>query len=110
MHDVHCSKEYAANQMTKLDEQSDLGHRDHLPVGEVTGSAHLESKDGSIHKSDPRIIKSGSAAESPHMKIGSGYQVTHSGTVGNQHDNYTLDCKVKDNQAYIPPHRRSDQD
>ena len=89
IHDAHCSKEYAANQMTKLDEQSDLGHRDHLPVGEVTGSAHLESKDGSIHKSDPRIIKSGSAAESPHMKIGSGYQVTHSRTVGNQHQLYS---------------------
>ena len=110
MNAVHCSKEYVANQMTKLDEQSDLGHWDHLPVGEVTGSAHLESKDGNIHKSDPRIIKSGSAEESPHMKIGSGYQVTHSQTVGNQQDNCILDCKVKDIQVYIPPHRRSDQD
>ena len=110
MNDAHCSKEYAANQMTKLDEQSDLGHWDHFPVGEVTGSAHLESKDGSIHKSDPRIIKSVSAEESPHVKIGSGYQVTHSRTVGNQQDNSILDCKVKDNQVYIPPHRRSNQD
>ena len=44
------------------------------------------------------------------MKISSGYQVTHSRTVGNQQDNCILDCKVKDNQVYIPPHRRSDQD
>ena len=110
MHDAHCSKEYAANQMTQLDEQSDLGHWDHLPVGEVTGSAHLESKDGSVHKSDPRIIKSVSAEESPHVKIGSGYQVTHLQTVGNQQDNCILACKVKHNQVYIPPHRRSDQD
>ena len=87
-----------------------MGHWDHLPVGEVTGSAHLESKDGNIHKSDPRIIKSGSAEESPHMKIDSGYQVTHSQTVGNQQDNCILDCNVKDIQVYIPPHRRSDQD
>ena len=105
MNAVHCSKEYVANQMTKLDEQSDLGHWDHLPVGEVTGSAHLESKDGNIPKSDPRIIKSMSAEESPHVKIVSGYQVTHSQTVGNQQDN-----KVKDNPVYIPPHQRSDQD
>ena len=69
MNGAHGSKEYAANQMTKLDEQSDLGHWDHLPVGEVTGSAHLGSKDGSVHKSDPRIIKSVSAEESPHVKI-----------------------------------------
>ena len=108
MHDTHHSKEYAANQITKLDEQSDLGHRNHLPVGEVTGSAHLGSKDGSIHKSHPRIIKSVSAEESQHVKIGSGYQVTNSRTVGNQQDNCILDCK--DNQVYIPPHRRSDQD
>ena len=105
MNDAHCSKEYAANQMTKLGEQSDLGHQDHLPVGEVTESVHLESKDGNIHKSDPRVIKSMSAEESPHMKIGSGYQVTHSQTVGNQQDN-----KVKDNPVYIPPHQRSDRD
>ena len=105
MNDAHCSKEYAANQITKLGEQSDLGHQDHLPVGEVTGSVHSESKDGNIHKSDPRIIKSMSAEESPHMKIGSGYQVSHSQTVGNQQDN-----KVKDNPVYIPPHQRSDRD
>ena len=110
MNDAHCSKEYAAYQMTKLDKQFDLGHQDHLPVGEVTGSAHLESKDGNIHKSDLRIIKSVSAEESPHVKIGSGYQVTHSRTVGNQQDNCILDCKVKDNQVYIPPNQRSDQD
>ena len=110
MNYAHCSKEYAANQMTKLDEQSDLGHHDHLPVGEVTGSAHLESKDDSIHKSEPRIIKSVCAEESSHVKIGSGYQVTHSQNVGNQQDNCILDCKVKDNQVYIPPHRRSDQE
>ena len=73
-------------------------------------SAHLESKDVSIHKSEPRIIKSVSAEESPHAKIGSGYQVTHSQTVGNQQDNSILDCKIKDNQVYIPPHQRSDQD
>ena len=108
MYDVHCSKEYGANEMTKLDEQSDLGHLDHLLVGEVTGSAHLDSKDLSIHKSEPRIIKSGCVEESPHVKIDSGYQVTYSQTVGNQHDNCILDCKVKDNQVYLPPHRRSD--
>ena len=109
VHDAHCSKEYAAK-MTELDEQSDLGHQDHLSIGEVIGSAHPESKDVSIHKSEPRIIKSVHAEESPHVKIGSGYQVTHSRTVGNQQDNCILDCKVKDNQVYIPPHRRSDQD
>ena len=108
--DVHCLKEYAANQMTKLDEQSDLGHQDHLSIREVIGSAHLESKDSSIYKSEARIIKSVSAEESLHVKIGSGYQVTHSQTVGNQEDNCILDCKVKDNQVYIPPHRRSDKD
>ena len=110
MHDAHCSKEYAAKKMTKLDEQSDLGHQDQLPVREVTGSAHLEIKDEGIHKSESRIIKSVHAEESPHVKIGSGYQVTHSRTVGNQQDNCILDCKVKDNQVYIPPHRRSDRD
>ena len=109
MHDARCSKEYAAK-MTKLDEQSNLGHWDHLPVGEVTGSVHLESKDGSIYKSEVRIIKSVSAKESPHVKIGSGYQMTHSRTVGNQQDNCIPDCKVKGNQVYIPPHRRSDRD
>ena len=109
-HDTHCSKEYKAKKMTELDEQSDLGHRDQLSVGEVIGSAHLESKDDSIHKSEPRIIKSVYVEESPHVKIGSGYQVTHSRTVGNQQDNCIFDCKVKDNQVYIPPHRRSDQD
>ena len=109
MHDAHCSKEYAAK-MTELDEQSDLGHQDHLSIGEGTGSAHLESKDVSIHKSEPRIIKSVHAGESPHVKIGSGYQVTHSQTVGNQQDNCILDGRVKDNQVYIPPHQRSDQD
>ena len=31
MHDAHCSKEYAAK-MTELDEQSDLGHQDHLSI------------------------------------------------------------------------------
>ena len=110
MHDVHCSKEYAAMKMTKLDEQSDWGHQDHLSIGEVTRSTHLESKEDSIHKSESRIIKAVSVEESPHVKIGSGYQVTHSQTVGNQQDNCVLDCKVKDNQVYIPPHRRSDQD
>ena len=110
INDVHCSKEYGANEMTKLDEQSDLGHLDHLPVGEVTGSAHLDSKDKSIHKSEPRIIKSVCVEESPHVKIGSGYQVTYLQTVGNQQDNCILDCKVKDNQVYLPPHRRSDLD
>ena len=110
MNDAHCSKEYGAKKMTKLDEQSDLGHQDQLLVGEVTGSVHLESKDGSIHKSDLRIIKSVGAEESPHVKIGSGYQVTHSQTVGDQQDTCILDCKVKDNQMYIPPHRRSDRD
>ena len=110
MNDAHCSKEYRAKKMTKLDEQSDLGHQDQLLVGEVTGSVHLESKDGSIYKSDLRIIKSVGAEESPHVKIGSGYQVTHSQTVGYQQDNCILDCKVNDNQMYIPPHRRSDRD
>ena len=110
MYDVYCSKEYGANEMTKLDEQSDLGHLDHLPVGEVTGSAHLDSKYKSIHKSEPRIIKSVCVEESPHVKIGSGYQVTYLQTVGNQQDNCILDCKVKDNQVYLPPHRRSDRD
>ena len=57
MHDAHCSKEYAAK-MTELDEQSHLGHQDHLSIGEVIGSVHLESKDVSIHKSELRIIKS----------------------------------------------------
>ena len=109
IHDAHGSKEDAAK-MIELDEQSDLGHQDHLSIGEVVGSTHLGSKDVSIHKSDPRIIKSMGAEESPHVKIGSGYQVTHSQTVGNQQDNCILDCKVKDNQVYIPPHRRSDQD
>ena len=109
IHDAHGSKEYAAK-MTGLDEQSDLCHQDHLSMREVIGSAHLESKDVSIHKSEPRIIKSVSAEESPCAKIGSGYQVTHSRTVGNQQDNCILDCKVKDNQVYIPPHRRSDRD
>ena len=110
MYDVYCSKEYGANEMTKLDEQSDLDHLDHLPVGEVTGSAHLDSKDKSIHKSEPRIFKSVCVEESPHVKIGSGYQVTYSQTIGNQQDNCILDCKVKDNQVYLPPHRRSDRD
>ena len=100
----------AAKKMTKLDGQSDLGHQDQLSIAEVIGSAHLASKDVSIHKSEPRIIKSVCVEESPHVKIGSGYQVTHSQTVGNQPDNCILDCKVKDNQVYIPPHRRSDQD
>ena len=109
VHDAHCSKEYVAK-MTELDEQSDLDYQDQLSIGEVIGSAHPESKDVSIHKSEPRIIKSVHAEESPHVKIGSGYQVTHSRTVGNQQDNCILDCKVKDNQVYIPPHRRSDQD
>ena len=63
MHDDHCSKEYAAK-MTELDEQSDLGHQDHLPVGKVIGSTHLESKDVTIYKSDLRIIKSMGAEES----------------------------------------------
>ena len=110
MHDAHYSKEYGVKKMTKLDGQSDLGHQDQLLVGQVTGSVHLESKDDGIHKSESRIIKSVSAEESPHVKIGSGYQVTHSQTVGNQQDNRILDCKVKDNQVYIPPHRRSDQE
>ena len=110
MHDVHWSKEYGTKKMTKLDEQSDLGHQDQLLVGEVIGSAPLESKDDGIHKSESRIIKSVSAEESPHVKMGSGYQVTHSRTVGNQQDNCILDCKVKDNQVYLPPHRRSDRD
>ena len=110
MYDVYCSKEYGANEMTKLDEQSDLDHLYHLPVGEVTGSAHLDSKDKSIHKSEPRIFKSVCVEESPHVKIGSGYQVTYSQTIGNQQDNCILDCKVKDNQVYLPPHRRSDRD
>ena len=110
MHDAHCSKEYAAKKMTELDEQSDLGHQDHLSTGEVIGSAYLESKDVSIHKSEPRIIKLVSVEEAPHVKMGSGYQVTHSQTIGNQQDNYILDCKVRHNQVYIPPHRRSDQD
>ena len=109
MHDAHCSKEYAAK-MTELDEQSDLGHQDHLSTGEVIGSAYLGSKDVSIHKSEPRIIKSVSVEESTYVKMGSGYQVTHSRTIGTQQDNYILDCKVKDNHLYIPPHRRSDQD
>ena len=51
-----------------------------------------------------------SAEESPQVKIGSGYQVTHSQTVANQQDSCIPDCKVKDNQVYIPPHQRSDQD
>ena len=110
MHDAHCSKEYGAKKMTKLDEQSDLGHLNQLLVGEVTGSVHLESKDYGMHKSEPRIIKSISVEESLHVKIGSGYQVTHLQTVGNQQDKCILDCKVKNNQVYIPPHRRSDQD
>ena len=109
IHDAHFSKEDAAK-MIELDEQSDLGHQDHLSIGEVVGSTHLGSKDVSIHKSDPKIIKSMGAEESPHVKIGLGYQVTHSQTVGNQQDNSILDCKVKDNQVYIPPHRRSNQD
>ena len=102
-HDAHCSKEDAA-QMTELDEQSDLGHQDHLSIGKVKGSAHLQSNDISIHKSEPRIIQSVHAEESPHVKIGSGYQVTHLRTVGNQQDNCILDCKVKVNRVYIPPH------
>ena len=69
MNDAHCSKEYAVK-MTGLDEQSDLGHQDHLSMGEVIGSAHLESKDVSIHKSEPRIIKSVCVEESPHVEIG----------------------------------------
>ena len=77
IHDAHYSKEDAAK-MIELDEQSDLGHQDHLSIGEVVGSTHLGSKDVSIHQSEPRIIKSVSAEESPHVKIGSGYQVTHS--------------------------------
>ena len=110
MHDAHYSKEYGVKKMTKLDGQSDLGHQDQLLVGQVTGSVHLESKDDGIHKSESRIIKSVSAEESPHVKIGSGYQVTHSQTIGNQQDNRIVDCKVKDNQVYIPPHGRSDQE
>ena len=110
MHDAHCSKEYGAKKMTKLDEQSDLGHLNQLLVGEVMGSVHLESKDYCMHKSEPRIIKSISVEESLHVKIGSGYQVTHLQTVGNQQDKCILDCKFKNNQVYIPPHRRSDQD
>ena len=109
IHDAHCSKEDAAK-MIELDEQSDLGHQDHLSIGEVVGSTHLGSKDVGIHKSEPRIIKSVSAEESPHVKIGSGYQVTHSRTVADQQDSYIPDYKVKDTQVYIPPHRRSDQD
>ena len=109
MHDAHCSKEYAAK-MTELDEQSDLGHQDHLSIREVIGSAHLESKDVSIHKSEPRIIKSVHAEESPHVKIGLGYQVTPLQTVVDPHNSCIPDCKVKDSQVYIPPHRRSDQD
>ena len=77
IHDAHCSKEDAAK-MIELDEQSDLGHQDHLSIGEVVGSTHLGSKDVSIHKSEPRIIKLVNAEESPQVKIGSGYQVTHS--------------------------------
>ena len=63
MHDAHCPKEYAVK-MTELDEQSGLGHQDHLSIGEVRGSTHLESKDVTIHKSDLRIIKSMGAEES----------------------------------------------
>ena len=103
MHDAYCAKEYATK-MTELDEQSDLGHQDHLSIREVIGSAHLESKDVSIHKSEPRIIKSVHAEKSPHVKIGSGYQVTHLQTVGHQQDKCILDCKVKDNCVYLPPH------
>ena len=104
------SKECATNQMAKLVEQSDLGHWEQLPVGEVTGSAHLENKDDSIHESEPKIIKSGSAEESPGVKIGLEYQVTHSQTIENLQDNSIPDCKVKDKDVYIPPHRRSDGD
>ena len=109
MHDAHCSKEYAAK-MTELDEQSDLGHQDHLSTGEVIGSAYLGSKDVSIHKSEPRIIKSVSVEESTYVKIGLGYQVTPLQTVVDPQDSCIPDCKVKDSQVYIPPHRRSDQD
>ena len=57
--------------MTTLDEQSDLGNQDQLPVGQVTGSAHLESKDDNIHKSELN------SRESSEVKICSDYQVTH---------------------------------
>ena len=105
------SKECATNQMAKLDEQSDLGHWDQLPVGEVTGSAHLEnSDDDSIQESEPKIITSVSAGESHGVKTCLEYQGTYSQTVENLQDSSIPDCKVKDKHVYIPPHRQSVQE
>ena len=110
MNGVYCSQKNVAKQMPELDEESDLGHQYQLAnVRTATGNAHLDSRDGNIHKSDTRIMNSKTADESPDVKACSGNQMTQSQTCGTK-QGHIPEHEVKDKQVYIPPHRRRNQD
>ena len=110
MNGVYCSQKNVAKQMPELDEESDLGHQYQLAnVGKATRNAHLDSRDGNIHKSDTRIMNSKTADESPDVKACSGNQMTQSQTCGTKQGHIHVH-EVKDKQVYIPPHRRRNQD
>ena len=70
MCDTHCSIEDAEKQMTKLDEESDLGHMNQpSTIREAAIRAPLKSKENNLCKSNLRITKSISTEKSSDMEI-----------------------------------------
>ena len=112
MCDTHCSVGGAGKQMTKLDEESDLGYMDQpLGIGETAISALWQSKHNPCELNQ-RITNSMNSEKSSDLMVSVANVVTclqGSGVTQDQSD-HIPDHNVKENKVYIPPHRRSNQD
>ena len=112
MCDTHCSIEDAEKQMTKLDEESDLGHMNPpSTIRDTAIRAPLRGKENNLCKSNLRITNSIKTEKSSDVEIcvGGGVMCSQTAEIIEDQDKYIPDQNVKE-KVYIPPHRRSNQD
>ena len=113
MSDTCCVEGYAEKQMAKLDEESDLNHLDQpSEIGKAAIGAHLKTKEDNLCKSNQKMMSLMSAENHSNVKVcvGNGVACSQVTEITQDHNIPTPDHNVKENQVYIPPHRRSDQD
>ena len=117
MCDTHCSIGDPGKQMTKLDEESDLGNVDQLlALGEAVDqplalgdAVPQDGKGNNLCESHQRMSNLMSAETSLAMKVCSGDEMIHSQPVEAIQDQGPA-LTIKERQVYIPPHGRTNQD
>ena len=110
MSNTHSVKGYAEKEMAKLDEESDLNHLDQPSARGK--AAHLKNKEDSLCKSNQRMTNFISVENPSDVMVYVGYSMSCSQVteIVQDHNIPIPDHNVKENQVYIPPHQRSDQD